>query len=112
MMRGITPPISARRRAGLEAPMVVTIIRWDGLVPEAHRGAFAHKLVAPGGKPLVGRWYDDTFLAAAGYWWIEGREGGHHPGPLSRDGWGYAGPLRDDPLVVQPAALPPESTDA
>lgn len=105
MMRGMRPPISVRRRAGLEMPFIEPRVVWDGLVPAEHASAFAHMLLPPGGLPLVGRWRGETlFHPAGGSWWIETKEGARQPAQLSREGWGYGGPLSaPDPAL--PAAV-------
>ena len=96
MMRGIRPQPSPRRRAGLESEQLVPAIRWDGRVPAEHRAAFAHKLLPPSGDPAAARWRGEAlFHPEGGHWWIEGREGAGQPAQLSREGWGYGGPLQE-----------------
>jgi hypothetical protein len=94
MMRGIRPPISVGRRAGLQTPQMVTKVRWDGLVPAEHAQAFAHKLKPPSGEPLVARWRPEAlFNPEGGSWWVETIDGARQARHLSAEGWAYAGPL-------------------
>jgi hypothetical protein len=105
MMRGIRPPISVGRRAGLQTPQMVTKVRWDGLVPAEHAQAFAHKLLTPLGRPVVARWHPDTlYHPAGGGWWVEHEEGARTPKRLSEEGWDYVGPLWEDAATAETIA--------
>ncbi|MCR0981823.1 hypothetical protein [Roseomonas populi] len=94
-MRGNARPPVPRPPAPVRHPDVPQVVRWDGLVPAEHRGAFAHKITSQFGRPMAARWCPDMIAAAGGYWWVEGQQGGLSPSQVSANGWAYGGPLLD-----------------
>ncbi|MFH5924585.1 hypothetical protein [Roseomonas xinghualingensis] len=98
MLRGIKPPVSVQRRAGLQREQLKVKVVWDGQVPAEHRDAFAHKLRTPVGREVVARWIEEPLYAAGGgHWWVEGRESALSAGRLSGVGYAYVAPLREGP---------------
>lgn len=100
MPDGMKGPISRRRRAGLEAPLFVSSVVWDGRVPERYRAAFAHRLRRPDGREVMARWYlEELYGPGRGFWIIEGEERGWTPEVLSREGWAHVEPLAGEAVL-------------
>jgi hypothetical protein len=98
MPDGSKGPISVQRRAGLQTPQLIREVVWDGLVPAAHREAFAHRLIDAAGQPQLGRWQKmDLYGPGKGCWRILGWDSALSPQTLSAEGWGYGAALVDAP---------------